>query len=112
MNEGFDQNREYEALEKELVSVDPLLRFANDNYGADMDYCNEEELMRAACLAHSLLNLAFMLEGRLKKSRSSSGPSSLATAGATLALRESIKTIKMHGLRMAKFCRIDILVHT
>mmetsp|Transcript_24564 Transcript_24564/g.44444 ORF Transcript_24564/g.44444 Transcript_24564/m.44444 type:complete len:1215 (-) Transcript_24564:748-4392(-) len=112
MNEGFDQNREYEALEKELVSVDPLLRFANDNYGADMDYCNEEELMRAACLAHSLLNLAFMMEGRLKKSRNRSGPSSLATAGATLALRESIKTIKMHGLRMAKFCRIDILVQT
>lgn len=107
---GFDAAADYErersAFEMEVSHLGPLLDFSSKNYGYDLDVCNDEELGRAACLAHSLLKVASLLEARLK-TRSGGRDK---TVGATRALRGSIKIIREHGVRMAKFCRVDMLV--
>jgi hypothetical protein len=73
--------------------------------------CNDEELMRASCLSHSLLKLASLLENRLKvRNGSTSATSYTKSLNSTRALREAINTIKTNGFRMAKFCRLDMLM--
>ena len=92
----------------EVTHLSPLLDFTSKNYGQNLDICNDDELGRAACLANSLLKVASLLEGRLR-TRSSGRDK---TGGATRNLLKSIKTIKEHGVRMAKFCRVDMLIQT
>ena len=108
-------------LSMELQFVKPYLEFAgmdatiNSNL---MVTCTDEHLMKAACLAHSLLKLSSLLDSRLKVrshvlSSSLSGNPTISakkTLSNTRALREAIKTIKSNGLKMAKFCRADVLL--
>jgi hypothetical protein len=100
--------REEANLSVELNFVRPYLEFAGMEL-AQIKTCLDEELMKAACLAHSLLKLASLLDSRLKV-RSRLGITSTKTLTNTRALREAIKTIKANGLKMAKFCRADILL--
>jgi hypothetical protein len=69
--------------------------------------CSDEELMKAACLAHSLLKLSSLLDSRIKI-RGGTGTNRALTS--TRTLREAIKAIKQHGMKMAKFCRLDVLM--
>jgi hypothetical protein len=100
--------REESNLSVELAFVRPYLEFAGMEL-AQIKTCLDEDLMKAACLAHSLLKLASLLDSRLRV-RSRSGITSTKTLTNTRALREAIKTIKANGLKMAKFCRADILL--
>lgn len=100
--------REEANLSVELNFVRPYLEFAGMEL-AQIKTCLDEDLMKAACLAHSLLKLASLLDSRLKV-RSRLGITSTKTLTNTRALREAIKTIKANGLKMAKFCRADILL--
>jgi len=100
--------REEANLSVELNFVRPYLEFAGMEL-AQFKTCMDEDLMKAACLAHSLLKLASLLDSRLKV-RSRLGIASTKTLTNTRALREAIKTIKANGLKMAKFCRADILL--
>lgn len=100
--------REEANLSVELHFVKPYLEFAGMEV-AQIKICSDEELMKAACLAHSLLKLSSLLDSRLKI-RSRLGITSTKTLTNTRALREAIKTIKANGLKMAKFCRSDILL--
>lgn len=112
--EGLDfeggVEREEANLSVELNFVRPYLEFAGMEL-AQIKTCLDEDLMKAACLAHSLLKLASLLESRLKV-RSRIGITSTKTLTNTRALREAIKTIKANGLKMAKFCRADILLQS
>jgi hypothetical protein len=109
VEEEFGEGRDGEeaALEFELSFLKPFLDFSVEN--KRIVVCTDEELMRAACLAHSLLKLAGLLESRLKI-RTRTGKNRLLTS--TRALREAIKTIKSNGIKMAKFCRLDMLMQT
>jgi hypothetical protein len=100
--------REESNLSVELAFVRPYLEFAGMEL-AQIKTCLDEDLMKAACLAHSLLKLASLLDSRLRV-RSRLGITSTKTLTNTRALREAIKTIKANGLKMAKFCRADILL--
>lgn len=100
--------REESNLSMELHFVKPYLEFAGMEL-AQLKTCSDEDLMKAACLAHSLLKLSSLLDSRLKV-RTRLGITSTKTLTNTRALREAIKTIKANGLKMAKFCRSDILL--
>jgi len=102
--------REETNLSVELNFVRPYLEFAGMEL-AQIKVCPDEDLMKAACLAHSLLKLASLLDSRLKV-RSRLGITSTKTLTNTRALREAIKTIKANGLKMAKFCRADVLLQS
>jgi len=102
--------REESNLSVELHFVRPFLEFAGMEL-AQLRTCSDEDIMKAACLAHSLLKLSSLLDSRLKI-RSRLGITSTKTLANTRALREAIKTIKANGLKMAKFCRADILLQS
>jgi hypothetical protein len=65
---------------------------------------SDEELMKASCLAHSLLKLSGLLESRLKVKGINK------TLTSTRALREANRTIRTSGMKMAKFCRLEMLM--
>ena len=90
----------------ELGFIKPFFNFGSESK-VNIATCSDEELMRASCLAHSLLKLASLLESRLKI-RGKNGFNK--TLMATRQLREAIKTIKLNGVKMAKLCRIDMLM--
>lgn len=98
--------REEQNLTSELGFVKQYLEFGKES---GIVVCSDEELMKSACLAHSLLKLASLLDSRIKV-RSHLGANKTLTS--TRALREAIKTIKANGLKMAKFCRADILMQS
>jgi hypothetical protein len=55
--------------------------------------------------------LASLLENRLKvRNGSTNATSYTKSLNSTRALREAINTIKTNGFRMAKFCRLDMLM--
>lgn len=91
----------------ELQYLKPFLDFDTTGQTGTIVVCSDDELMKAACLAHSLLKLASLLESRLKI-RDNVGYNRTLTS--TRALSESIKTIKFTGMKMAKFCRLDVLM--
>jgi hypothetical protein len=103
-----DQRLEESTLQQELTHLQLLLRYQGHNYGDALTVCNDDELMNASCLGHSLLKLANLLEKRIRCKSITADK----TDGATRQLREAISSIRTHGQRMAKFCRIDVLVHT
>ena len=115
--------KEESQLNLELAYVKPYLEFGKrekDRACGVITLCTDEGLMKAACLAHSLLKLASLLDSRLKiRSSTNSGAAAAFTGGggattkilpSTRALREAIKTIQANGLKLAKFCRADILM--
>lgn len=101
------------AMELELKSLKPYFEFDRDVAASKQQppitVCNDEELMNASCMGHSLLKLASLLDSRLKVR---GGGSYNKTLTSTRTLQEAIKTIKRHGIQMAKFCRFDILMQT
>ena len=103
----FDFERENDAFQLEISHLRPLLDFNAKNYGKDFDVCKDDELGRAACLAHSLLKVASLLESRLGGEKGNEDKNS---PDATSNLRAAIKTIRKNGIRMAKFCRVDMLI--
>jgi hypothetical protein len=96
-------------LKLEIAYLKPFLDFDTSGQSTKIVVCTDDELMKAACLAHSLLKLAGLLEKRLII-RSTSGLHKSLTS--TRALREAIKTIKANGMKMAKFCRLEMLMQT
>jgi hypothetical protein len=106
---GGSIEREEQNLLEELVHLQPLLEFTKDSHALGVVVCSDEELMKASCLAHSLLKLASLLESRLKV-RNTSGFEKILPS--TRALREAVKSIRNQGLKMAKFCRMDMLMQS
>ena len=124
--------KERECLGKELRHLHKLMDFTVADYEDQLNLCDEDELMRAACLAHSLLVLSGMMELRLEKKfstrqqrrrqqRRGSQPDkhndswvdekkTVSTPPRTL--RDAIQSIRLQGLAMAKFCRLEILLQT
>jgi len=100
--------REQETFEREVSHLREFLEFSDSNYSKKFKLCTEEELMKAASLAHSLLTVAYLLEKRLRASKSKSFEKS--SIQIPRALREPIKTMRLHGLRVAKFCRLELLM--
>jgi hypothetical protein len=94
-------------LDQELVYLKQYLDFSLEGKSSSIIVCSDEEMMKAACLAHSLLKLASLLESRLK-TRGHDGFDKALTS--TRALRDAIKTIKLSGVNMVKFCRVDMLM--
>ncbi len=107
--DGVDPlQREQETFEQEVVHLFELLNFTDSRYGGLFKLSTEEEFLKAVSLSHSLLKLSSQLERRLKPKKMSWNK--VVTAPRTL--RDSIKNIRMHGLRLAKFCRMEILLQT
>lgn len=103
--EGLDG--EEIAMQKEMEFLKKYFAFADTNTISKIVVCSDEDLMKASTLAHALLKVARLLEGRLKI-RTSSGFNRTLTS--TRALREAIKTVMLSGVKMAKFCRLDMLM--
>ena len=101
--------REELNLSVELQFIKPFLEFAGVQQNTPIQTCTDEILMKSACLAHSLLKLSSLLDARCKV-RSTVGGMATKTLSNTRALREAVKTIKANGLKMAKFCRADVLL--
>ena len=107
--EGGDQmQREQESFEQEVSHMLELLNFTDPRYGGLFKLSTEEEFLKAVSLAHSLLKLSSQLERRLNPKKTAWSK----TVTAPRTLRDSIKNIRMHGLRLAKFCRIEVLLQT
>jgi hypothetical protein len=100
--------REESIFGQELVYLRPFFDFLQDSQRAGVVMCTDEELTKSACLAHSLLKVSSLLESRLQVR----GNGYTKTLSSTRALREAIKTLKLNGIKMAKFCRIDMLLQT
>ncbi|GKY97083.1 hypothetical protein MPSEU_000666800 [Mayamaea pseudoterrestris] len=94
-------------LEHELKFLKKYLTLSDDSTNSKPVVCSDEELMKASCLAHSLLKLTSMLDSRLKV-RSGSGSNKVLTS--TRTLQDAIKTIKKNGIKMAMFCRLDMIM--
>jgi len=105
VGEGVDG--EENLMSMELQYLKPFLDFGTTGQTSKVVLCTDEELMKASCLAHSLLKLSSLLESRLKIRGHSAFNRALTS---TRALREAIKSIKVNGLKMAKFCRIEMLM--
>jgi len=108
LESGTTLQREKECFEKEVFNLEELLKFTNPNYGKDIYWCKEDNFLKAASLAHSLLKVSSQLEKRLKPKKAVYGKSYHSPR----TLRDSIKNIRMHGIRVAKFCRIEVLLQT
>jgi hypothetical protein len=94
-------------LEHELVFLKRFMEFSEENPATKPSVCTDEELMKASCLAHSLLKLASLLEARLKV-RTTSGSNKVLTS--TRTLQDAIKAIKKNGIKVAMFCRVDMVM--
>jgi len=103
-----DLQREQECFEREVGHFAELLNFTNPNYGRDIRWCPEDNFLKAISLAHSLLKLSSQLERRLKPKKETWGKS----YSTPRSLRELIKDIRVHGVRVAKFCRMELLLQT
>ena len=99
---------EKDSFDKEVTKIDALTQFSGPLKFESSSLCSDEELMKAACLANSLLRVASLLEGQLR-SRAGGWEKSVS---AVRDLESAIKTIRFHGLRVAKFCRAEVLVQS
>jgi hypothetical protein len=106
---GTDLRREQECFEKEVANMSELLNFIDPKYGKHIRWCPEDVFLKAVSLAHSLLKLSSQLEKRLMPKKGTWGGKSYH---APRTLRDSIKNIRMHGIRVAKFCRMEVLLQT
>lgn len=104
-----DVDGEERIFEMEVKFIEQYLDFSDDKLMSTIAVCSDEELMRASCLSHSLLKLSMLLDDRLKV-RTRNGFNKMLVS--TRALREAIKTIKINGVKMAKFCRIDMMLQS
>mmetsp|Transcript_11811 Transcript_11811/g.24910 ORF Transcript_11811/g.24910 Transcript_11811/m.24910 type:complete len:1226 (+) Transcript_11811:62-3739(+) len=105
---GIGTTNEKVSFEKEVEKIEALTQFTGPLKFDNSNLCNDDELMKAACLANSLLRVSSLLEGQLRN-RAGTWEKSVS---AVRDLQSAIKTIRFHGLRVAKFCRAEILVQT
>lgn len=108
MENNNELQREQECFENEVGHLSDLLNFIDPAYGKDIKRCPEEDFLKAVSFAHSLLKLSSQLEKRLKPRKEMWGKSYHAPR----TLRDSIKNIRMHGIRVAKFCRMELMLQT
>jgi hypothetical protein len=99
-----------DSFERELTQLNSLAKFTEPLKFGNSTLCTDEELMKAACLANSLLRVASLLEEQLRSK--AGGWEKSAKSSAIRDLESAIKTIRFHGLRVAKFCRMEVLVQT
>jgi len=93
---------------KEIKQIANFLNFSKNEFGRELVVCTAEETNNCATLADSLLRLAQQLDSALKcKSRTRS-----KALNSNKSLESAILTIRVLGIRMALFCRVDIIVHT
>jgi hypothetical protein len=97
-------------FEKELTQISVLTKFKGPLEIEQSTLCTDEELMKAACLANSLLRVASLLDGQLRSR--GDGWDKSQKIKAVRDLQSAIKTIRFHGLRVAKFCRMEMLIQT
>lgn len=107
LENGSDLQREQECLEKEVGHLADFLNFTDPKYWKNVRLCKEDNFLKAVSLAHSLLKLSSQLEKRLKPKKEMWGGKSYHVPR---TLRESIKNIRMHGIRVAKFCRMELIL--
>lgn len=111
-NSANDMNsrirHEQEAFENEVKHLLELLNFAHPRYCDRFKLSTEEDFLKIVSLAHSLLKLASKLEKRINPSKAKWSKLTVAPR----SLREAIKNIRIHGLRLAKFCRMEVLLQT
>ena len=101
------------SFEREVAQIDVLTKFDEPLQFEHSTLCSDEELMRAACLANSLLTVAGLLDRQLGSSRAAGGWGNKSNKiKAIRDLRGAIRTIRHHGLRVAKFCRVEVLIQT
>ena len=104
--------KEKEVFENEMTHIKHLGDFSKRGYGDEFQLCSEDDLMKAANLAHSLLKLASLMDLRLGGKSKTRGSIWGKFSKTPRTLKDAIRTIRSHGLRMAKFCRVEILLHT
>jgi len=97
-------------FEREVAQLDVLCKFNEPLKFERSTLCNDEEQMKAACLANSLLRVATLLDGQLRSR--AGGWEKSSKIKAIRDLQSAIKTIRYHGLRVAKFCRMEMLLQT
>ncbi|KAL7541642.1 hypothetical protein ACHAXR_011102 [Thalassiosira sp. AJA248-18] len=97
-------------FEREVAQIDILTKFSTPLKFERSTLCNDVELMKAACLANSLLRVASLLDGQLRSR--AGGWEKSSKIKAIRDLQSAIKTIRYHGLRVSKFCRLEVLIQT
>jgi hypothetical protein len=100
--------REETIFTQELDYLRPFFDFLLDSHRTGIVMCSDEELTKAACLAHSLLKVSSLLETRLFVR----GNGYTKALSSTRALREALRTLKLNGIKLSKFCRVDMLLQT
>ena len=95
-------------FEREVEKIEILTKFSKPLQFERSTLCNDEEMMKAACLSNSLLRVASLLDGQLRNRGGGWDKSSKIKA--VRDLQSAIKTIRYHGLRVAKFCRMEVLI--
>lgn len=99
--------REEALVKQELDLLSDYMDFLPDNQESlDYDLMGRNELRRATCLAHSFLKVASVFESRLKVNIK--GEEKML--GDTGSLLDAIGILKNAGIRMAKFCRMEVLL--
>lgn len=98
------------SFEREVSQIDVLTKFSEPLQFERSTLCTDEELMKAACLANSLLRVASLLDGQLRSRAGGWDKSSKIKA--IRDLQSAIRSIRSHGLRIAKFCRLEMLIQT
>jgi hypothetical protein len=99
-----------DSFAREAEQIPDLSKFTQPLLYERATLCTDEELMKCACLANSLLRVASLLEGQLQSRAGGWDKSAKITA--VRDLESAIKTIRHHGLRVAKFCRVEVLIQT
>ena len=98
-----------DSFARENEQISSIAKFTQPLLFERATLCTEEELMKCSCLANSLLRVAGLLEGQLQ---SRGGWDKSSKIIAIRDLESAIKTIRHHGLRVAKFCRVEVLIQT
>lgn len=99
-----------DSFERELSHLVVLTKFNEPMQFETATLCSDEELMKASCLCNSLLRVASLLEEQLRSR--AGGWEKSSKIKAIRDLENAIKTIRFHGLRVAKFCRMEMLIQT
>ena len=98
------------SFEKEVAQLDIITKFTAPLKFERTTLCTDDDMMKAACLANSLLRVASLLDGQLRSR--AGGWEKSAKIKAIRDLQSAIKTIRYHGLRVAKFLRMEMLIQT
>lgn len=98
------------SFEREVAQLEVITKFTTPLKFEASTLCTDEEMMKAACLANSLLRVASLLDGQLRSR--AGGWEKSSKIKAVRDLQSAIKTIRYHGLRVAKFLRMEMLIQT